>query len=443
MRRLVFILLYSICSWQTPVMAQIKSQVGDAAPLHRAEEALTDVIVHDIFSPPVASRIYVYSNIAAYSVLPGNGHQYPKLSRMIKGFPAVDKIAVPQQISYPVAAIYAFSLVAKSMVFSEQQWLDSTAKILKDFKIKDKAKYERSLQYGKAVADTIIAWAATDNYLATRKLRKYTPLRGEGYWIPTPPAYIAAVESYWGRIRPMILDSANQFAPPPPCKYSNDTSSEFYLQSKEVADVGKNLSAEQRDIALFWDCNPFFVNTNGHLMFATKKLSPGGHWMSIAGQAARQRNASLTQTAAAYTFTAIALFDGFISCWDEKYRSNVIRPESYINSHIDESWRPLLQTPPFPEYTSGHSVISTAAAMVLSRIFGDSFHFDDSAETGYGLPVRTFNSFGDAAAEAAISRFYGGIHYKASIENGQKQGEQVGRLIVGRLEQAGGDISIH
>jgi hypothetical protein len=170
------------------------------------------------------------------------------------------------------------------------------------------------------------------------------------------------------------------------------------------------------------------------LNFATKKLSPGGHWMSIAGIASLKSKADLMTTAAAYVFTAIALYDGFISCWDEKFRSNIIRPETYINSHINEKWRPVLQTPPFPEYTSGHSVISTAAATVLSHFYGERFQFDDITEMDFGLPMRSYTSFMEASKEAALSRMYGGIHYRAAIEVGQQQGSLVGNKVVNKIK---------
>ncbi len=141
----------------------------------------------------------------------------------------------------------------------------------------------------------------------------------------------------------------------------------------------------------------------------------------------------MIQTAASYAVTSIALFDGFISCWDEKFRSNLIRPETYINAHINERWRPILQTPPFPEYTSGHSVISTAAATVLTHMFGEQFQFDDVTEVDFGLPVRSFSSFSAAAQEAAISRMYGGIHYRAAIEVGQLQGRMIGKKVIDKV----------
>jgi hypothetical protein len=129
----------------------------------------------------------------------------------------------------------------------------------------------------------------------------------------------------------------------------------------------------------------------------------------------------------------MAIADAFISCWDEKYRSNLIRPETLINEHIDENWKPVLQTPPFPEYTSGHSVVSGAAATALTDIFGDNFTFDDDTETDYGLPVRSFESFNKAADEAAISRMYGGIHYRKAVAIGVKQGRDLGKFVLDNL----------
>jgi hypothetical protein len=209
--------------------------------------------------------------------------------------------------------------------------------------------------------------------------------------------------------------------------------SQFFKEMKYVYDVKKNLTAEQSSIASFWDCNPYVMNVHGHVMFATKKITPGGHWIGIAKIACQNTNASLMKSAEAYALTSIALADGFISCWDEKYRSNLIRPETVINKYLDEEWVPLLQTPPFPEYTSGHSVISGAAGVALTSIFGENFHFIDSTEMKYGLTARTFESFTAASDEAAISRLYGGIHYMPAIENGVKQGRKLGKFIIDNI----------
>jgi PAP2 superfamily len=175
------------------------------------------------------------------------------------------------------------------------------------------------------------------------------------------------------------------------------------------------------------------MNVKGHVMFATKKISPGGHWMNITNVACKKVNADFVQSSEAYARVSIALIDAFISCWDEKYRSKLIRPETYINQYIDEDWVPVLQTPPFPEYTSGHSVISAASAVTLTELFGDNFAFTDSTEIEFGLTSRNFKSFIQASEEAAISRMYGGIHYRPAVEVGMTEGRALGSYILQKI----------
>ena len=408
----------------------------DAELMHRAQKALTRVIVHDIFSPPVASRIYLYASTAAYEAVIRSQSKYQSLHHVIPSFPLIQ--SSKKKLNYELVSIYAFMKTAQQFVFSESMVQDSLNVLLKQYKKLSPEIFQNSIAFGKTIADSVGKWAARDNYRETRKMRRYSYIKSEGKWLPTPPGYMAAVEPYWNKMRTIALDSAAECKPVSPPVFSKEKETAFYNQAYEVYKIGVNLSREQKEIALFWDCNPFFLNTQGHLNFATKKLSPGGHWMSIVGIVARKKKSDLSESAAAYLLTSIALYDGFISCWDEKYRSNLIRPESYINAVIDESWRPLLQTPPFPEYPSGHSVISTAAAVVLTNFFGDNFSFDDVTEMEYGLPMRTFASFKDAANEAAISRMYGGIHYKAAIENGQWQGKLIGEKVLGKIQLMGG-----
>jgi hypothetical protein len=417
------------CCWATSTDFEIRT-------FHQAHQLLTDVIVTDILTPPVASRVYVYAHIAAYETLaafPNAG--YRSLAQQLNQLTAAP--APPNaQINPAAAAIEALLVTGRSMIFSEPMFDQGAANIWQSFNEKGYAlaTLETSRAYGRQVAQHILAWAAKDNYKATRAMRRYAPLKRPGTWLPTPPGYMGAVEPYWNRIRTLVLDSASQCKPVANAAFSTEKTSAFYQLAQEVRQVGKNLTEEQRLIANYWDCNPFFLNTQGHLNFGTKKLSPGGHWLSIAGQVAVQKKADLLKSSAAYVLTAIALFDGFISCWDEKYRSNVIRPETYINAHIDESWRPLLQTPPFPEYTSGHSVISSAVAEVLTDWFGEDIAFLDATEVPYGLPTREFKSFRQAAQEASVSRLYGGIHYRPAIENGQKQGNQIGEWVLKKVQ---------
>ncbi|MEO8763422.1 MAG: vanadium-dependent haloperoxidase [Ginsengibacter sp.] len=430
MKKIIFILWYcTVYSWAS-------AQKNDNAKyLHQAQGALTTVLVHDVFSPPVASRVYLYSHAAAYEVIVHASKQdtYSSLMESIKKFPRIDPPAKPVNIE--LASMAAFYYTAGKFIFSEKMLRDSFKIALDKFTWLSKQNhgaYQASLQYARYVADTIIEWSNKDNYNSTRKIKRYSFSNKPGKWVPTPPAHLAAVEPYWYLMRTIAIDSSSQFAPPPE-DFSTEKDSKFYKDAYEVYETGNTLNAEQKAMASFWDCNPFNVNTNGHLIFARKKLSPGAHWMNITRLCCKKINADLIKSSAAYILTAIALYDGFIGCWQAKYRDNLIRPETYINRYIDVNWNPLLQTPPFPEYTSGHSVISTSAAVVLGNFFGENFSFDDDTETLYGLPVRHFKSFITAANEAAISRLYGGIHFRDAISIGQTMGRQVGEQVLKKI----------
>jgi hypothetical protein len=412
---------------------------SEADMLHDAVHDLTSVIVYDIFSPPQSSRVYAYASIAAYETLRHGHPEYRTLAGQVNGLePVAAPSALPDsQIHLPLAGVHAFMTVSKALTFSRARMDSLRLAMDQRFKGRDggipEPVFKRSITYGEKVADHILAWASKDVFPQTRGYPKYTVTTEPGRWIPTPPAYIDAIEPNWSKLRPFVLDSSAQFRPKPPHPFDTAQNSLFFRQVKEVYDVGKNLTAREREIAAFWDCNPYVMNVRGHAMYATKKITPGGHWMSIVGVASKKAEADIMKSAEAYARTAIALADGFITSWDEKFRSNLVRPETVINAHLDETWQPLLQTPPFPEYTSGHSVISTAAATVLTDQFGDGFAFTDSTEMEYGLPVRSFTSFNQAAAEAAISRLYGGIHYRMAIEEGITQGRQVGEHVVRRV----------
>ena len=249
-------------------------------------------------------------------------------------------------------------------------------------------------------------------------------------WKPTPPSYMKAIEPHWGKLRTFLIDSAQQFKPAPPTLFSTDKNSLFFNEAKDVHDIGQKLSAEQVEIANFWDCNPFATQTVGHLMYSVKKISPAGHWMGITGLAVKKTKQNLVEALYSYSMVSIAIFDAVIATWDEKYRSDYIRPVTSIQQSLSPEWQPLLQTPPFPEYVSGHSVISAACATILTNIYGDSFRYVDSVEKPYGIPNRTFNSFDEAANEAARSRLYGGIHFRQSIEIGKDLGKNVANHVL-------------
>ncbi len=405
--------------------------ITDGSYFHQAQNRITEVIIHDIFSPPVAARIYSYSSLAAYEVAaatdPAN---YASLMGQLNGSEALN-LTVPENIYPPLASLAAYYHVGTALIFSEEMMNEHRDQVYAELKEKGIPEdvFEASIKFGQEVGEKIKDYSKKDNYHQSRSFPKYTVVNDPATWQPTPPAYMEAVEPHWNKIRTFALDSAAQFKAGPPPAFSTDPNSEFFKIAKEVYEAKQTMTEEQKDIAMFWDCNPYKMNVKGHVMFAEKKITPGGHWMSIASIASKASGKDWKGTVEAFALTAISLNEAFISCWDEKYRTKLIRPETYINQHIDEEWVPLLQTPPFPEHTSGHSVASTAAAYTLTQLFGDELHIVDSSEVAYGLPIREFDGFTEMAQEAAISRFYGGIHYMPAITEGSVQGKQVGELI--------------
>lgn len=434
MKRLIYLfvfILVGIISCTNP-----KEHIElDAEILHQSVDELTNIMVHDIFSPPVASRVYVYPIVTAYEVLQQDNENYLSLVNQLNDFPEIPSPPDSENLNLEVAAIIAFLDVGRGLIFSEnilETYRDSLYSVWNN---QNRSEFETSKEYGLEVAATMNDWILQDNYKETRTMPKFSVnLKNPGRWQPTPPAYMDGIEPHWMHIRPLVMDSAKQFKPIPHPEFSLDKGTKFHEELMEVYEEGLRMQEigdkdEGVQIARFWDCNPYVSVQRGHMMFALKKITPGAHWIGISKIASRKSNLNLLETTANYVYTSVAVFDGFISCWEEKYASNLIRPETLINKYIDENWLPILQTPPFPEYTSGHSVVSGAASEVLTYFIGDNFAFDDDTEVPYGLPVRSFDSFYAASSEAAISRMYGGIHYRAAIENGLEQGLAIGRHI--------------
>ena len=408
--------------------------------LHAAVDKVTEIMIHDIFSPPVASRIYVYPNITAYEIMALENNQYNSLAGQVSGLTPIPEPDAAKKINYNLAALIAHIDMSRRLIFSEDRMKAYRDSLYGIWESKNTQEFMASKEYGLEVAEHMVAWMDQDNYNQTRTMPKFTVNTDDpSRWQPTPPSYMDGIEPHWNKIRPFVIDSAAQFRPTPPPPFSMDEGSDFYNEVKEVYDISNEITAkgdesEEIAIAQFWDCNPYVSVTRGHLMFATKKITPGAHWIGIVKIASRLDESNFDKTLYAYTKTSIAIADAFISCWDEKYNSNLIRPETLINEHIDDSWEPVLQTPPFPEYTSGHSVVSGAAATALTDVYGEGFAFDDDTELPYGLPVRSFNSFNEAADEAAISRMYGGIHYRTAVEIGVKQGRDLGDFVIDNLD---------
>lgn len=422
-RRTWYAFLLLLLSYN-PAKAQDK-----AAVLHQLNSLLINTVMVDFFTPPVASRIYAYPNIAFYECIRQDDAILPSLAPNLKTPVHIPFSAIKKDNF--IAACYSFSYVAQKLVGSEykiEEWRKSfTDSILKTG---DSAIIKNSMQYGRQVSDSILAWAAKDNYNQSRGLPRFTLSKSPGAWQPTPADYAQAIEPHWRTIRPFTLKTASQFSPKEKLVYSRNKNSVFYKTMMEVYKIGKNLDTTQKAIAKYWDDNPNVSVNLGHLNYFIHKISPGGHWIMIAKQACEEKNETAGRSSLAYALTSIALMDAFISCWDEKFRSDLIRPITVINNFVDKNWQPYIQTPPFPEFTSGHSVISNAAATVLTALFGENYKFTDKTEIPFGNDVRSFSSFYDAAYESSMSRVYGGIHYPETARISIIQGKEVGKNVL-------------
>lgn len=380
------------------------------------------------FAPPVAARALGYANLAAYEAIsPG-----------IVGKRSIDEV-MNYSYTLPYASSskkYNWALVSNAAYFQSIKTLfpttnnDNIARIDSLYLAlrssigvnESEDVIKRSESYGAEVADAIIIWSSSDNgYQAYNNLfpTSYTAPSGLGMWEPTPPAFQSIpLLPYWGNNRPFLAANVSSACmPPAPLPYSTEATSLFYQEGMEVYTISQNLTQDQREIALFW--------ADG-----SNTYTPPGHLMNIATQLIKEDHLSLSKASEIYLKMGLAVNDAFIACWKAKYVHSLMRPVTYIRKNIDASWLPLITTPPFPEYTSGHSSVSGASSEVLTSFFGSNRFFTDNTNAEYGLPSRSFNSFYQAAEEAASSRLYGGIHYSSGNEKGVTCGKQIGRNIV-------------
>ncbi len=438
MKQILYTLTLAVIVFSSCKKNDYKKILHNPAFYSRTVHELNSIVMGNNFTPVVASRNYAYANIAAYEIIAaGYPAHYTSLSGQLNGLKEVPKPAAGEKIDFEYAALLAFCGVGQTVTFPEgsmQYYTDSLHTMAKEHGMPE-AVIAASESYAKRVTEAIVKWSKGDNYLKTRSASKYSVKSNvTGRWIPTPPSYAAAVEPHWQEIRPMLMDSASQFRVPPPPVYNvSDKNSKYYQEVKYMLDVTNKLTPEQKDIADFWDDNPDKLNVLGHVQYITKKFSPPGHWMSIAGIAAENAKADFPTTVYGFAKTSIALYDAFIQCWDAKYFYNTARPETVINKFFNADWRPHLQTPPFPEYTCGHSTISSAAAAALTSVYGDHLAYRDTSELEFGIKSRTFKSFYAAAEENNWARFYGGLHFHNSCMVAHEYGKKVGDLVVDKL----------
>ena len=374
----------------------------------------TDLAKAERWTPPSASRLFGYAGVTLYESVVNGMPNNRSLVGQLNELEALPEFS-DDKYHWPTVANSAVATVMRSMFAnSTAASLDAIAE-MEDFYNEqfsddtDATTYERSVNQGKLLGLAIFGWALNDGYPQFNNCT-FTPPTGDGKWIPTPPAFAAPLQPCWGDVRPFALVNGNECMPGPPPTFSETEGSPFYNEMMEVYTTCQNLTTEQRTIADFWADNPGQTST------------PPGHSISIAGQVISVENKKLGFAAETYAKVGMAVADAFISCWKTKFEYNLLRPVSCIRSLVQDDWVSPIPTPAFPEYTSGHSVQSGATAQVLTSLFGQDYLFTDHTHDARGFTPRIFDSFFDYADEAAISRLYGGIHFRSAIEVGIDQG---------------------
>lgn len=392
-------------------------------------DVLTASIDTENLNPPEASRRIGYASVAFYEALVGGMKDHTSLGGQLNELGALP--APPAgRIHWPAAANAAVTEVLTGLFSGAtpatlQGFADKEAELEAIFAAEvDAATLDRSIQHGEAIAAAVLDWADGDGYTQWNDCA-FTPPVGTGLWEPTPPAFVATpLEPCWGKLRPFVLLFSAECAPLAHPPFSKQAGSAFANEAQEVYDVGNGLTQDQMDIAQFW------ADGGG-------TLTPPGHWVSILSQILTQEDLPLDVAAEAFAKIGIGMADAFISCWEIKFHYNLLRPVTYIRDAAgpiaDAGWSSFIVTPPFAEYTSGHSTQSGAASYVLNDLLG-AIPFTDHTHDGAALPARSFDSFLEAANEAAISRLYGGIHYRSAIERGIEQGRCIGRVLLNNVE---------
>jgi hypothetical protein len=391
-------------------------------------EQIYDVVKSEGTPPPQASRVYGIAGVALYESVVAGGGNRRSLAGQLNG---LDSLPSPgtKDVYWPAAANAALAETMRRLYPRASQASREALDALESrtagqhAESASQTEVESGSAYGRKVAAAILDWAGSDGF-STKSGAGYNALNLPGAWKPTPPRFSAPLEPGWGDLRPMVLSSGAEIPAAGHVSYSKQKTSDFYFAALDVYEVGRRLTDEQKLIADYWSDGPIATGT------------PPGHWMAIVSQISRNDRLSLLSAAEAYARTGIAVHDAFICCWQAKYAYNLQRPVTYINENIDAHWSPFIATPNFPSYTSGHSTQSGAVAYVLTDMFGRKA-FRDTTHVDHGLmprlEPRTFRSFDEASAEAAVSRLYGGIHFAFDNDDGLASGTAIGKAITERV----------
>jgi PBP1b-binding outer membrane lipoprotein LpoB/membrane-associated phospholipid phosphatase len=379
------------------------------------------------FAPPVAARAFGYTGVALYETVVGGMPNYKSIASQIGINTAMPAPPASAKLNWGVAANACMAqMTRKLFTLATTENLASINslenQIQNEIATADKVNtsIEQSALYGKAIAQAVFTWSETDggaNGATQPNGNGYVAPTGAGMWVPTFPAYAAALLPTWGTNRPFKnSDTSGACMPPPPINFTTAAGTAFHAQAMAVVNAKAALTAEQTIIARYW------ADGGG-------SITPPGHSIAITSQLIEQNTLSLGEASIIYAKMGMAVADAFIACWRGKYKYNIMRPITYINQNIDANWRPLITTPPFPEYCSGHSTQSGAMAEILTTHFGNNSFTDNIKQWDGGFAPRSFSSFYAAAQEAAVSRLYGGIHYPMANDRGYEAGLNIARNI--------------
>ncbi|GMV11270.1 MAG: hypothetical protein ABS52_16410 [Gemmatimonadetes bacterium SCN 70-22] len=462
------------------VLASCSRQAPPTDPQYVAQwlRSSLSFVRSERLGPPVASRISAYGSLALYEGFaadPASGLR--SLAGQLNGIaslPAPPAEGVDGGIVAAAAEQVVLDSLFRDGFASTRRTIDSLARVQVEGRVAagvDAARRDRSVAHGQALGAAILAWAATDGFFATRTrswpppdkrelwantitVDQFVPLMlsgesdlvapanpgvameleraGERFVFTNRPKNAAGTtlptfnpvrptEPYWGELRPFAIRDGDECRPPAPPAYSEREGSDFWKMGREFADSMQALTPEKKQVALFWADNPVATGT------------PGFHWISVVNQMIARRNLTAPQAAELFALTSVAIADAFIGCWKEKYRSMTVRPVAYMHRVFDPDYATVIPTPPFPEYTSGHSVQSAAAVEVLKALVGDTVAFSDSTQVDVGQPPRDFANFTAALHDVATSRIYAGVHYVPSVVDGMTQGVCIGTRVLERL----------
>jgi hypothetical protein len=379
---------------------------------------------------PKASRVYAYAGVTLYEAAVNGMPENSSLASQINSMPDMPLPADGQNYDWSSAVNGAMAKMLPALFDDPTEetldaiWTLRNEQIETRKETVDAQVVNMSVKFGESIASELIGWMNEDGYAEIYGAAYELPVYEDAPWLYERTRDGAPlIGAYWGELRPFALEDTFECDVPLNMTFDTDEESAFYAQALEVKETGDNLTDEQEEIARFW------LDTPG------ETGAPAGHWIAIANQMVTLRDLNLQQSAGMYALVGMALGDSFISAWRLKYDVLLLRPETYIQNYIRRSWQPYIQTPPFPEYPSGHSVASAAAAEVLTNLFGIVAFSDETHLIYDHEPLRrSFTSFEAAASEAAISRLYGGIHYRTAIENGMRQGRCVGQAVVNNIQ---------